>query len=45
MENYRDFLNIINYSNNLIVPHNLSNPSPPLYKVYIGLGNNGILVR
>ncbi|EAS00525.2 tubulin-tyrosine ligase family protein (macronuclear) [Tetrahymena thermophila SB210] len=45
MENYRDFINILNYSNNLIIPYNLSNPNPPLYKVYIGLGNNGILVR
>lgn len=39
---YKDFMNMINFSNQIIV----TKPECPVqYKAYIGKGNNGSLVR
>lgn len=41
---YRDFHSIINFSNNLYV--NIpQEKSTPIYKAFVGMGNNHILIR
>ncbi len=41
---YKDFLNVINFSNNMIIS-NVQMPGHFTYKALIGKGNNGVLVR
>jgi hypothetical protein len=47
LKSYLDFLFKINYSNNLYVELSLSKPDDtlPKYKVFIGRGNNSLLVK
>lgn len=42
---YVDFLRVINFSNNLLVPRSKYQQRQQLYKVYVARGNNGVLVK